>query len=499
LLNRFNKSTFAHLPLLFMKCIVFIFLWLYITFPAIAQEEDAIVGIKGKQYLNSNIKRLSVYNRKTDELQSRLLVRLKKHEDRFARHLKKSDSAAYVRFQQQPISFDSIANIEKKNLPASSLKLPRIDSLNAINKFISGKAPTNQNAEKATSEFGDQLKEQKNKLAGNQQVNGLIEQRLAFLKSLNTNPKTKLKGLGGMDKQVFYAKSKIQALKEISEDPSKVEEQALEYLQGEEGFDKLLQNASGNNSNALAGKSVDELERMGYQTKRQMTAQLQGKLGSGLSTVQQNMAAQVKDYSDKLKDVKSIQTTIKQTKQSATQFKNTEKPAFKVNLMRGKPFMQRIEKQFNWQANRAALDGKPATLQLSGMAGFRHTPKLSYGLGLALITGLGQNWNHVKISFEGLGLRSYAAWQWQYGIGAYVGYERTYKQAAFITSQGEIISSEYNNHNKSAYNDAVLVGLTKSYKLNDKLNGSIQVLYDIWWKEKGLKTPIQLRIATTKN
>jgi hypothetical protein len=480
-----------------MKCIVFIFLWLCIVFPANAQEESVIVANKGRQYLNANIHKLSVYNRKTDQLQSRLLARLKKRENRFARHLKKADSASYARFQQQPVSFDSIGHIEKKNLPTPSLKVPRIDSLNAINKFMSGKVPTNQGAE--ISDFGSRLKNQKAKLSGNQQVNGLIEQRLSFLKSLNTTPKTKLKGLGGIDKQVFYAKSKIQALKEISEEPSKVEEQALEYLQGEEGFDKLLQNASGNNSNALAGKSVDELERMGYQTKRQMTAQLQGKLGSGLSTVQQNMAGQVKDYSDKLKDVKSLQSSIKQAKQSATQLKNIEKPAFKVNPMRGKPFMQRIERQFNWQANRASLDSKPATLQLSGMAGFRHTPKLSYGLGLALVTGLGQNWSHVKINFEGLGLRSYGAWQWQYGIGAYAGYERTYKQAAFITSRDEAVKSEYNNHNTSIYNDAMLVGLTKSYRLNDKLNGSFQVLYDAWWKEKGLKTPIQLRFATTKN
>lgn len=496
LLNHFNKSTFAPFLLYFMKCIAFILLWLYISIPAIAQEEDAIVSSKGRQYINGNIKRLAVYNRKTDRLQARLLARLKKRENKFARHLKKNDSALYARFHQRPVSFDSIGHIEKKKLPASSLKVPRIDSLNAINKFITGQVPTNQGAE--TSDFGSRLKDQKTKLLGNQQVNLLIEQRLSFLKSMNTDPKTKLNGLGGMDKQVFYAKLKIQALKEISEDPSKVEEQALEYLQGEEGFDKLLQDASGNNSNDLAGKSVDELERMGYQTKRQVTAQLQGKLGSGLSNVQQNMAGQLKNYTDKLKDVKSVQTSIKQAKQSATQLKNVEKPAFKANPMRGKPFMQRIEKQYNWQANRSTLDGKPATLQLSGMAGFKHTSKLSYGVGLSLVTGLGQNWKHVKISFEGLGLRSYSAWQWNYGIGAYAGYERNYKQEAFTNSQVEKIASQYSKHETKLYYDAVLIGLTKTYRISDKLNGSVQVLYDILWREKQLKSPIQLRFATIK-
>ena len=166
--------------------------------------------------------------------------------------------------------------------------------------------------------------------------------------------------------------------------------------------------------------------------------------------------------------------------------------------MRGLPFAQRIEKQFNWQTSRSTLDGKPAMLQASVMAGFRHTPKLGYGIGIATCIGLGQNWNNLKLSFQGLGLRTYISWQLVYGVGLYAGYERMYKQAAFLDTKqtsNELIPT---THNTRSYNESVLAGLTKTYNINNKWNGSIQILYDLWWKEKGLRSPIVLRFASIK-
>ncbi len=239
---------------------------------------------------------------------------------------------------------------------------------------------------------------------------------------------------------------------------------------------------------------------MGFQTKQQMTANLQKKFGSNLSGLQQNMGTQVKQFQDDLNKVKSTKNTIKQSRQSLKQAPSLNKPSFKVNPMRGLPFSKRIEKQYNYQTTRATIDGKPAMLQLSAMAGFKHTPRFTYGLGVAASIGLGQNWNNIRFSFEGVGLRSFASWLWQYGIGAYAGYERMYRKTVFVNKSSESIPSiELNPHNTKTFTDAILIGLTKSYRINEKWNGSIQVLYDIWWKEKGLRSPVQLRFATMKN
>lgn len=164
--------------------------------------------------------------------------------------------------------------------------------------------------------------------------------------------------------------------------------------------------------------------------------------------------------------------------------------------MRGLPFWKRIEKQYNFQTARATVDGQPAILQLSAMAGYKQSPKLSYGLGLVEATGLGQNWTNLHLSFQGIGLRSYAAWQWEYGIGAYAGYERLYKQAAFGSAANTDQALTPSPHSTASYSECVLIGLTKSYHINDKWNGQVQLLYDIWWQQKGMQSPIMIRFST---
>ena len=64
--------------------------------------------------------------------------------------------------------------------------------------------------------------------------------------------------------------------------------------------------------------------------------------------------------------------------------------------MRGRLFWQRIEKQYNWQTTRATID-RPAKLEASAMAGFKHTPRLTYGLGIATSVGLGQGWSSIEV------------------------------------------------------------------------------------------------------
>ena len=138
--------------------------------------------------------------------------------------------------------------------------------------------------------------------------------------------------------------------------------------------------------------------------------------------------------------------------------------------------------------------------QFSAMAGFKHTPRLSYGVGLATSIGLGKNWNNIRFTFEGLGLRTYAQYKVIWGIGVYVGYERMFKSVVFTGKDANTVeyNKKENQHNTRQYSEAVILGLMKDYRINEKWNGSLQVLYDVWWKEKGLNNPIIIRIATLK-
>lgn len=485
-----------------MRFFVFYITLTLLTISATAQEENTDV-YQAKRYLDINIKKQDKFNARVKKQQEKVLDRLKRKEGRFAKKLQRNDSAAYATYQKNPLTFDSISRSGKPD-SASIVKKSKnrvnrsFDTLKGIKSYIEDKAHVTGDGPSATDGYDSKLISVKGSSQHNQDVGSMITQRTNFLKSIKTRDR-KTPGLKSIQKQTFYSNEKIKTFKQISDEPSVAEEKALEYLQGKEGFDEYLSYTEGKSMKNLGSLSTDELEKMGYQTKRKVQANLQKKLGSDLMGLQNKMGGQVKDYQDKLQDIKEVKNTAKQAKASVKGLQHTEKPAFKVNPMRGLPFYKRIAQQYNWQTTRASNDGKPAVFSFSYLAGFKHTAKLSYGLGVATSIGLGSNWNNVRISFEGVGLRSYAAWQWQYGIGAYAGYERMYKQAVFVTKEETTAMLNETHHNKKAYNEAVLIGLTKAYRINDKMNGSIQVLYDIWWKEKGLRSPIQLRFATMKN
>lgn len=475
----------------------------YLTFA----QEDAQAVYYAKKYIELNITSSEKSNKQVSKTQDRLLSKLKKKEKRVASKLKHKDCVAYSRLKANPNSFDSISNYKKKShkpLNISRRTNATIDTLKGVKKFIERKAHVVGEGKEETKTYDKGLAGIASQSALNDDVTNKINARVNFLKSINKSKKgEKLVSLKSIEKTSFYNNKKIKRYKEIAKEPSNAEDLALEYLQGKEGFDKSLNYTEGNSLSNLTGKNVTaaDLEKMGFQTKRLTSENLTKKMGkNNLSALQKNMGGQVQDFQDKISDVKETVRSTKKTKSSINSLKNTNKPSFRINPMRGLPFKERLDFQYNWQTTRATIDGKPAITSFSYMVGFKHTPKLSYGTGLALSVGLGQNWNNIRFTFQGVGLRTYLSYQLIYGIGAYAGYERLYKNTVFLDDKGrETIQLNETPHDKKLYSEAVLIGLTKAYKINDKWNGSIQVLYDIWWKEKGLRSPIQLRFATMKN
>lgn len=462
-----------------------------------AQEENSKVYSNSTKYIDIKVQSLTKYNSRIDRQQKRLLNNLRRKEIRFARKLKKSDSAAYAKYNEQPTSFDSISKVDiTDSLISLSLikkKNTAIDSLKKIQAFAANTTSKIQLPGGVPDQTKD-LNKLQLELNARNHINELITKRTSFLKTLGSDQTKHSSVLSGIEKQAFYGKARMKVFKEMQEDPSVVEEKALEYLHGTPGFSKYMSNASSaNGTQGLSTTDPAQLEKLGYQTKQLVQKNLQDKFGSNLGSVSQKMSGDLKGWQDRQKDLTS---NIKQVRKSAGQIKATEKPSFKVNPMRGLPLCKRIEKQYNWQTTRAA-NGMPALLDMAAMAGFKHTPRLTYGAGIATSIGLGQSWQNIHISFQGAGLRTFATWKWQYGIAAYAGYERMYKQAAF---KNEKPPGDWQptSHDKHKYSETILVGLTKNYSINAKYTGAIQVLYDIWWQQNGLTNPIVLRFVTIK-
>lgn len=454
-----------------------------------------------------------------------LLRKLCRKEDKIARKLAAKDSALYREYLQQRISYDSIARLSQDTSALKRLtgrKNALVDSLKGVQEYIgkqsgkldmaaalAGKAGINT---PNTGALGD-LQQQLN---ARQRIDELIQQRTSNLEGLAG--RADIGGLKDIQKQVYYAGEKIKAWKKLAEEPDEAEEEALEYLQGIEGFDQYLNP----NKDAFGGlgntATAADLQRMGYQTKSQVNAMLQQKLGNNLGAVQQQMAQQVQDYNEKLQGitgkVKEAGNSLNEAKQSLGEARNAkerlkhlERPAFRKNPERGKPFWQRLETLYNFQTARASTDGlRPAMLDLSASVAFKHSPRLSYGIGIGLSTGLGRNWQHIRFTYEGLTARAFADWKALYGFSLQAGYERSFRPADrpyLPEQQGSLINPKPAGSTalKDAFGgqqQAAYIGIMKRYRINSKVQGTIMAGYNFLWQQEQLRSPWLLRFGWAK-
>ena len=105
-----------------------------------------------------------------------------------------------------------------------------------------------------------------------------------------------------------------------------------------------------------------------------------------------------------------------------------EMPDFKPNSQKTKKFFDRIEYGMNIQSQRARYYF-PAMSDIAITAGYKLNDKSVIGLGISYKVGLGRGWDKMKITHEGVGLRSYADIKAKGSFWLTAGYEMNYLQS----------------------------------------------------------------------
>ncbi len=517
------KRYFFFLAVFFLSILIF----LGCAIAAQAQEQQQNIDMAQK-YLDSRTDGLSKYLKRSDKIQQRLLKKLRRKENKVARKLAAKDSTLYRQYLQQRLSYDSIARLSQDTSALNRLATKKnslIDSLKGIQNFIQkqsgklGSATALADKARINTPYTAELNKLQQQLSAGQNIDNLIKQRTSNLEQLAGGQN--ISGLQSIQKNVYYAQEKMKAFKKLADDPDEAEEEALEYLQGTEGFSQYLNN----NQNAFGGLSnnvtAEDLQRIGYQTKSQVNAMLQQKLGNNLSAVQEQMAQQVKDYSEKLsgiadkvneakKGITEVKQTINEARQAKDKLKHIGRPTFKKNPERGKPFWQRLEVQYNFGTTKASTDElRPTMLELGAAVAFKHTPRLSYGIGITLSSGLGRNWQNIKLTYEGISTRAFADWKALYGFSLQAGYERIFRPAdrpylsdqtnnsndpSKLGTEDNVINKAFGGKQQAAY-----IGIMKRYRINSKVSGTFLVGYNFLWQQEGLRSPFLLRFGTAKN
>ena len=195
----------------------------------------------------------------------------------------------------------------------------------------------------------------------------------------------------------------------------------------------------------------------------------------------------------------TVQQNIQAAQASLTQLRNRinqfgqnqgslEMPDFKPNMQRTKSFKQRLEYGSNFQTVRAN-NFFPLTSDLGMSLGYKLSDKSVIGIGGSYKLGWGKDIRHIRLSHQGIGLRSYMEWKIKGNFYISGGAEWNYRTEFRNFS----ILKDINQWQSSA-----LAGLSKKYSIGNKWKGNVQVLFDFLYKKQIPQTqPVVFRTGYT--
>ena len=325
-----------------------------------------------------------------------------------------------------------------------SLKTTLVNPLNEASQKLTTLEDHVKNSE-ALEQFIKQRKKQ------------LIDQSLQYIGNS--------KYLQKISKESYYYVATIKNYKEIFSDKKKAEETALTILNKIPAFTKFIQQNSmlarlfGAPSGGASTASL-----AGLQTRASVNTLIQNQIAAGGPNAQQQITQHIQQAQSELSKLKD--KIIKAGAGSS----DAALPDFKPNEQKTKTFKQRIEFGSNIQFAKNNVF-VPTTADIGVSLGYKPNDKSVIGLGASYKMGMGSI-EHISITHQGIGLRSFADWKLKKQFFISGGYEMNYN-AAFKNIQ--------QLQNYGGWQQAGLVGLSKKINIKTKWfkETKLQLLYDM--------------------
>jgi hypothetical protein len=343
---------------------------------------------------------------------------------------------------------------------------PYIDSLECLFKFLGKNSEGSFNFYKGSLK---NLKEIESKIASADQLQQVLEQRKEQIKRYLMDkanlPKSIRNRYKQYSKNVFYYAEEIQQIKETFNEPEKLLKHTLAVANKIPAFTSFVKRNSF--LSAFFGGTPGDLTTStstavtGMVSRGQLLQAVNNINGSNnvlQSIVQQTASNQPGQIDINLPD---------QLRGSD----NTEViPNYEPNTERTKSFSKRLEFGTNIQTKRST-NYFPTTTDLALSIGYKLNAKSIIGLGASYKLGLGQNFNNIKLTSEGIGIRSFLDYKIKKTFFVTGGWEYNYQ----LPIVG-INSIEFQN----GWAASGLVGLTKEIKFNTKFfkRSKVQLLWD---------------------
>jgi hypothetical protein len=291
------------------------------------------------------------------------------------------------------------------------------------------------------------------------------------------------KYLQKINKESYYYIETLRNYKEIFSDKKKAEQAALTLLNKIPAFSKFIQENGmlAKLFGSPTGGGATTASLAGLQTRASVNALIQNQIAAGGPNAAQQIQQNIQQAQSELSKLKD--KVLKAGGSSS----DMEMPDFKPNEQKSKTFKQRIELGSNFQfAKNNSL--VPTTADIGLSLGYKINDKSVIGIGGSYKMGMGSI-NHISITHQGIGLRSFVDWKLKKQFFISGGYEMNYN-AQFKNIQQ---LQQYNQWQQSA-----LVGLSKKINVKTKFFKStkLQLLYDMLAKQHvPVSQPVVFRIG----
>lgn len=371
---------------------------------------DKITGFPSRFLEKLQQNTMGLKDRLTNQTE-KYLQKMARREEKIRRRLYKLDSAAAKRmFENSP---DQYAALTKKlrtdtgsnNLSFSGEYLPYADSLHGSLAFLQRHPQLAGGSSAQVQRSLHELQALQARMQDADQIGQFVRDRKEQLKQLlsqhNHLPAGLSKEYQGLNQDLYYYSQQVQEYRNLLNDPDKLAKKALALLNQLPAFQAFMkQNSQLAGLFGLPGNYSSPASLAGLQTRDQVSSLIRNQVSAagpgGQSVLQSNLQSaqsQLDTYKDKLNKLGAGGADV-------------DMPQFKPNDQKVKAFRKRLEYGANFQTSRNN-QYFPTVADFGFSLGYKLGHSNSIGLGASYKMGLGNGWNHIVFSGQGVGLRSY--------------------------------------------------------------------------------------------
>jgi hypothetical protein len=423
-----------------------------------ASSLSELTSYSDKLTLVMNKKVFSI-EQKLDKQTHKYLSKLQKEEYRLKRKLAKRDSI--LAKQMFARINDSYSALKIADMNGAQGYSGHIDSILCALQFMK------ENNLVSNPEIGNTLKNVenlRNKLNAGDNIKVQLLNRQRLLKE-QFQKLGLAEDLKRFQKQVYYYQAQVDEYKKLFSDSKKIEQTVLNLLSKWPSFQEFIQqNSQIAHLFSVPGSYLNSFALVGLQTRSQVLQSVSTQMASASATnVASVFAQQVQVGKSKLDEYKDKLASLGMSSGDA------DMPDFKPNSQKTKSFANRLEFSTNFQTTKSN-SFFPTTTDLGVSVGYKLNDKSVIGLGASYKLGLGNGLNHIALSSQGMGLRSYLDVKLKGSIFLSGGMEYNYQQPYRDIQIDDI----------SKWQQSGLVGISKTMSKRSKLvkKTKFQLLWD---------------------